>query len=111
MVQDSRLTAKTPLPSSSRDKTVGLFESVQITHFRLAGVQAIVRRTFIKSLIAVLAGNIIYYFLLMPLLPPAGRHRPGHLDLGLIIDFWLCLVILGLLELRERTRARKTTRT
>jgi hypothetical protein len=84
---------------------------IQITILRLSGVQITVHRTFIKSLIAVLAGNVIYYFLLMPLLPPAGRHHPGRLDLGLIIDFWLCLVILGLIELRERTRARKTNQT
>jgi hypothetical protein len=68
-----------------------------------------VRRTFLKSLIAVLSGNILYYFLLMPLLPPAGRHRTGHLDLGLVVDFWICLVILGIVELLDRSRARRTT--
>ncbi len=64
-----------------------------------------------KSLVAVVTGNVLYYFLLMPLLPPAGRHRPRQFDLGLLIDFWICLVILGLIELITRVRARRTTRT
>lgn len=64
-----------------------------------------------KSLVAVVTGNILYYFMLMPLLPPAGRHKPGELDLGLLVDFWLCLVILGIIELFMRVRARRATRT
>jgi len=49
---------------------------------------------FLQSLAAVLAGNIVY-FLLMPHLPPAARHNPARLDLGVIVDFWFCLVFLG----------------
>jgi len=64
-----------------------------------------------KSLVAVVTGNILYYFVLMPLLPPAGHHKPGELDLGLLVDFWLCLVILGIIELFMRVRARRATRT
>ena len=59
-------------------------------------------RSFLKSLIAVLAGNAVYFLLLVPRLPAAGRHRPFGLDLGLLIDFWACLVVYGLIELLLR---------
>jgi hypothetical protein len=55
-------------------------------------------RNFFISLAAVVLGNIIY-FLLMPHLPPAARHRPMRLlpDLGMIVDFWICLVMYGVI--------------
>ncbi len=52
-----------------------------------------------KSLIAVLAGNTLYFFVLMPYLPPAARHRPNRLDLGVLVDFWICVVFYMLLDL------------
>jgi len=52
---------------------------------------------FVQSLIAVLAGNVVY-FLLMPHLPPAARHDPARLDLGMLVDFWFCLVFLGAIK-------------
>ena len=52
---------------------------------------------FLQSLIAVVAGNVVY-FLLMPHLPPPARHDPMKLDLGVAIDFWFCLVFLGLIK-------------
>jgi hypothetical protein len=52
---------------------------------------------FVQSLIAVLGGNLVY-FLLMPHLPPAAQHHPPHFDLGVIVDFWLCLVFLGAIK-------------
>ena len=52
---------------------------------------------FVQSLIAVVAGNIIY-FLLMPHLPPAARHIPKRFDLGVVVDFWFCLVVLGIIK-------------
>jgi hypothetical protein len=55
------------------------------------------RVNFVQSLIAVLAGNLVY-FLLMPHLPPAARHNPMRLDLGVLIDFWFCLVFLGAIK-------------
>jgi len=58
-----------------------------------------VLRNFTKSLIAVLAGNAVYFLLLMPHLPPAARHREFDFDLGLLVDFWVCLVFYGLVEL------------
>jgi hypothetical protein len=66
-----------------------------------------VYRRLIKQAIAVIAGNLLYFFVLMPHLPPAAKHRPDRLDLGLIIDFWVCVVVYGLVELIDRKRTTK----
>ena len=52
---------------------------------------------FLQSLIAVVAGNVVY-FLLMPHLPPPARHNPMRLDLGVVVDFWFCLMFLGAIK-------------
>jgi hypothetical protein len=52
---------------------------------------------FIHALIAVLAGNGAY-FLLMKYLPPRARHAPFQIDLGLVVDFWFCLVVFGIIK-------------
>jgi hypothetical protein len=67
---------------------------------------------FQRSLAAVVLGNLIYFAVLMPILPPVARHgislsRP-HIDLGLVIDFVICAglyVLLGRL-MPEKKRAR-----
>ena len=53
---------------------------------------------FVQALIAVLAGNAIY-FILIPYLPPGARHMPNHVDAGLAVDFWFCLVVFGILKM------------
>ena len=55
-------------------------------------------RNFFISLAAVVLGNLIY-FLIMPHLPLAAQHRSYRLlpDLGLLVDFWICLVIYGVI--------------
>lgn len=53
-------------------------------------------RRFYLALAAVVLGNSVYFSLLR-FLPPPARHVAFHLDLGLIIDFWLCLVFFNLL--------------
>ena len=60
-------------------------------------------RNFFISLAAVVLGNAIY-FLIMPHLPPAAQHRSLRIlpDLGLVVDFWICLVLYGLLSLLFR---------
>jgi len=63
---------------------------------------SIVLRKLLKQTVAVVVGNLLYYFVLMPHLPPAGRHHPDRLDLGLIVDFWLCVVLYGVIELVDR---------
>lgn len=60
---------------------------------------------FVQSLLAVLLGNAAY-FLLMPSLPPAARHRLYRLDLGLAVDFWFCLVAFGLMKTAQWWRHR-----
>lgn len=52
---------------------------------------------FVQSLAAVLLGNAMYY-LLMPSLPLAARHKLFQFDLGLVVDFWFCLVAFGLIQ-------------
>ena len=59
---------------------------------------------FLQSLVAVLVGNGLY-FVLMPRLPVLARHRINRLDWGLVVDFWICLVIYGFLEVAKRWRA------
>jgi hypothetical protein len=54
--------------------------------------------TFWRSLIAVVAGNAIY-FSLEQYLPPKARHTPYAIDWGLAVDFWICLVCYGLVRL------------
>ena len=57
------------------------------------------------ALLAVLLGNIMY-FLLLAHLPEALRHRPTRLDLGLALDFLLCLALwLGLTAATRRRGA------
>ena len=66
---------------------------------------------FFQSLAAVVAGNVVY-FLVMPYLPPAARHNPTHLDLGVLVDFWFCLVFLGVIKTFTRwgKRSREQSR-
>jgi uncharacterized membrane protein YraQ (UPF0718 family) len=52
---------------------------------------------FVHSLIAVLAGNAIY-FLTMSYLPAPARHVARRMDLGMVVDFWICLVVLGIIK-------------
>ncbi|HTE89405.1 MAG TPA: hypothetical protein VK639_10645 [Terriglobales bacterium] len=52
---------------------------------------------FVQALIAVLAGNAIY-FILIPYLPAGARHVPLRVDAGLAVDFWFCLVVFGILK-------------
>ena len=51
---------------------------------------------FFIALASVVLGNAIY-LLLLPLLPERARHDPFSLDWGLLLDFWICLVIYNLL--------------
>ena len=58
---------------------------------------------FLQALLAIILGNVVY-FALIPSLPPAARHRPFHLDLGIILDFWFCLVAYGLIRTARKWR-------
>jgi len=56
------------------------------------------KRNFWLSLIAVVAGNAIY-FSVQRFLPPRAQHVPFHIDWGLAVDFWICLVCYGLVRM------------
>ena len=51
-------------------------------------------KNFLDALVAVLAGNAIYY-LLMPHLPPVARHGLFKEEWGLLLDFAICTVIFA----------------
>jgi hypothetical protein len=51
---------------------------------------------FIQAFAAVVLGNVAY-FLLAPSLP-LPRHHPFRIDVGLLVDFWFCLVAYGLIR-------------
>jgi hypothetical protein len=55
----------------------------------------------LQAFLAIVLGNVVY-FLLLPSLPPAARHQPTHLDLGMLIDFWFCLAAYGLIRTARR---------
>lgn len=50
----------------------------------------------IQILCAIVLGNVVY-FLLAPALP-LPRHHPFQLDVGLVVDFWFCVVAYGLIR-------------
>jgi hypothetical protein len=53
---------------------------------------------FWRSLIAVVAGNLIYLGLESQL-PPRAQHRLYRIDLGLAVDFWFCLACYGIVRM------------
>ena len=57
----------------------------------------------LQALAAVILGNVVY-FVLAPSLPSVARHRPLHIDLGMVIDFWFCLVAYGLIRTARKWR-------
>jgi hypothetical protein len=79
---------------------MAVFSWHQIIRFRCPR-EYVLRRTF-KQAIAVVLGNVLYFFAIMPHLPAAGRHRPDRFDLGLIVDFWVCVAMYGVVELVDR---------
>ena len=65
-----------------------------------------VHRNFLLALVAIVAGNGIYFLLLWPLLPASARHAPTRLDLGLVVDFWVCAAVWGALQMLRKTKNR-----
>jgi hypothetical protein len=57
-----------------------------------------VKRRIWRQLIAVVAGNLIY-LVVEPYLPVRGQHQLNQIDLGLAVDFWICLVCYGLVRM------------
>jgi hypothetical protein len=55
-----------------------------------------VRLNLLQALCAIVLGNVAYFLLTHFL--PLPRHRPFQLDLGLIFDFFFCVVAYGLIR-------------
>jgi hypothetical protein len=56
-------------------------------------------RRWPEYLIAILLGNAIYYFSLMPNLPEPFQHHGFRTDWGSIVDFAVCAAVYGLIRL------------
>ncbi len=59
-------------------------------------------RRWIEYLVAILIGNAIYFLSLMPHLPAGMRHRAFQIDLGLLVDFLVCVSVYGLIRVATR---------
>ena len=70
---------------------------------RVAVSKQTVLYNFLQALIAIILGNLVY-FALVPSLPPVARHRPSQIDLGMVLDFWFCLVAYGLIRTARKWR-------
>ena len=58
---------------------------------------------FLQALVAIILGNVLY-FVLAPSLPSVAQHRRFQFDLGMLLDFWFCLVAYGLIRTARRWR-------
>jgi hypothetical protein len=56
-------------------------------------------RRWMEYLVAILLGNAIYYFSLVPHLPEILRHQGFQVDLGMFLDFLVCAAVYGLIRL------------
>ena len=65
------------------------------------------RAQLLRAAAAVLAGNAVYFVLLLRRLPAWLRHHPFTLDAGLALDFLICVAIF--LALRLLPGSRKST--
>ena len=89
-----------PSPADSvNGKTYGWAET--LTGIRVSNVPVLVN--LLQALLAIILGNVVY-FLLLPSLPPAARHHRFHVDLGVVLDFWFCLVIYGAIRTARKWR-------
>ena len=59
-------------------------------------------RRWVEYLVAILAGNGIYFAVLHPALPTALQHKPFGFDVGLLIDFTCCVLVYGAIRLGSR---------
>jgi hypothetical protein len=58
---------------------------------------------FSEALVAVLVGNLIYFFV-MPHLPLSAQHRVFRQDWGVVVDFVICLCVFWLVKIVARKR-------
>ncbi|HTU36166.1 MAG TPA: hypothetical protein VMF66_20375 [Candidatus Acidoferrum sp.] len=55
-------------------------------------------KRWFEYLVAILIGNAIYYFSLMPHLPEELQHQGFRIDLGMLLDFAVCVSVYGLMR-------------
>jgi hypothetical protein len=67
-------------------------------------------RRWIEYVVAILAGNGIYFAVLHPGLPRELQHQPFRFDVGLAIDFACCLLVYGAIHLGSLHARRWITR-
>jgi len=63
-------------------------------------------RRWLQYLVAILVGNAIYFLSLLPYLPEVWRHQGFRQDLGLLLDFAVCVGVYGLMRLGARLNRR-----
>lgn len=56
-------------------------------------------RRWLEYLVAILLGQLIYYFSFVPHLPDAFHHHGSNIDLGMLVNFLVCLGVYGLIRL------------
>jgi ABC-type uncharacterized transport system permease subunit len=56
-------------------------------------------RRWLEYLVAIILGNIIYYFSLYRHLPGSLQHQGFQMDLGVLVDFVICAAVYGLIRL------------
>src|SRR5579863_3109503 len=93
-ISGARQPPCTHLRSGSRPPTTAEGELVS---------KSSVLMNFLQALASILLGNLVY-FSLYSSLPPLARHQPRQLDLGMVIDFWFCLVAYGLIRTARKWR-------
>lgn len=64
-------------------------------------------RNLLEAIIAVVVGNAIYFLVLWPYLPERARHQVYRIDLGLAIDFWVCVACFGAVKLISGFKKRR----
>ena len=64
-------------------------------------------RRWIEYLVAVLAGNGIYFLVLYRGLPTSLRHAPFGFDAGLALDFLCCVLVYAAIRLGSRHARRR----
>jgi len=58
-------------------------------------------RRWVEYLVAILAGNAIYFAVVLPAMPGLS-HEPFRLDLGLLVDFAMCVLVYVAIRLGSR---------
>jgi hypothetical protein len=57
---------------------------------------------WVEYLVAIVLGNVIYFFSLYWHLPRALRHQTFRIDWGVAVDFAVCVAVYGLIRVARR---------